>query len=117
MHRTVVNPGIDEELDAMKQMYDGIEGLLNRISQEIASTVPVEFSIDLSVIFFPQIGFLISVPMNSESYEGVYQGGHDEQSRWERIFSTRSRVYYKDFRMRDLDETLGDMYAVICGKV
>ena len=117
MHRTVVNRGVDEELDIMKQTYDGIEDLLNRISQTIAATVPLEYSLDLNVIFFPQIGFLISMPVDPETGKGNYQGGDTEEQRWDFIFSTGSRVYYKDFRMRELDETLGDMYAVICGKM
>lgn len=117
MHRTVVNLGIDDELDLMKQTYDGIEDLLNQTSKDIAATLPPRLSVDLNVIFFPQIGFLISVPLDLNTGHGNYEGGVTDQDRWDRIFSTGSRVYYKDFRMRDLDDTLGDMYAVICGKL
>ncbi|KAL8690026.1 MAG: hypothetical protein Q9218_004440, partial [Villophora microphyllina] len=116
MHRTVVKPGVDEELDTMKQTYDGIEDLLNKTSQSIAETVPAQYSLDLNVIFFPQIGFLISIPIDRETGRGNYEGADTDGGGWDRIFSTRSRVYYKDFRMRELDETLGDMYAVICDK-
>ncbi|KAL8631563.1 hypothetical protein Q9189_002669 [Teloschistes chrysophthalmus] len=116
MHRTVVRPGVDDELDTMKQTYDGIEDLLNKTSQSIAETVPAQYSLDLNVIFFPQIGFLISIPIDPETGRGNYEGADSDGGGWDRIFSTRSRVYYKDFRMRELDETLGDMYAVICDK-
>ncbi|KAL9589019.1 MAG: hypothetical protein Q9203_002186 [Teloschistes exilis] len=109
-------PGVDDELDTMKQTYDGIEDLLNKTSQSIAETVPVRYSLDLNVIFFPQIGFLISIPIDPETGRGNYEGAAIDGDAWDRIFSTRSRVYYKDFRMRELDETLGDMYAVICGR-
>lgn len=115
VQRTVVNVGVDDELDSMKRIYDGIEDLLNETSQNIAGTVPVEFGLDLNVIFFPQIGFLISIPLDPETGTGNYQGS--EESPWDRIFSTASRVYYKDYRMRELDETLGDIYATICGKL
>ena len=113
-HRTVVNPGVDDELDAMKRTYDGVEDLLNRTSQDIAATIPAIYSLDLNVIFFPQIGFLISVPLNPGTGRGDYEGGPGEQS-WDRMFSSDTRVYYKDSRMRELDETLGDIWAVICG--
>ena len=116
MHRTVVNPGIDDELDGKKQMYDGIGDLLNQTSQTIADTVPVQFSLELNVIFFPQIGFLISVPINLHTGTGNY-GGQQEDQHWERVFSTRTRTYYKDFRMRELDAEIGDMYAEICGSL
>ena len=114
VQRTVVNVGVDDELDSKKRIYDGIEDLLNETSRNIAATVPLEFSLDLNVIFFPQIGFLISIPLDPETGSGNYQG--DEQSPWDRIFSTASRFYYKDYRMKELDETLGDIYATICGK-
>lgn len=115
MHRTVVNAGVDAELDTMKRTYDAIEDLLNKTSQTIAADVPPEYSLDLNVIFFPQIGFLISMPINPHTGRVNYEGGAVEDRQWDRIFSTGSRVYYKDFRMRELDETLGDMYAIICG--
>lgn len=115
MHRTVVNTGVSEELDNMKRTYDGIEDLLNLTSQEVAATIPETYSLDLNVIFFPQIGFLISIPLNLGTGRGDWEGGEKEDQRWDRIFSTATRVYYKDFRMHELDERLGDMYAVICG--
>lgn len=117
MHRTVVNAGVDAELDNMKRTYDGIEDLLNQISQTIAADVPQEYSLDLNVIFFPQIGFLISMPINAHTGKSNYEGSGPEERQWDRVFSTSSRVYYKDFRMRELDETLGDMYAIICGEL
>lgn len=116
MHRTVVNAGVDGDLDTMKQTYDGIEDLLNRISQEIAAMIPRQYNVDLNVIFFPQIGFLISMLMNPETGRGKYEGGETEDTQWDLVFSTGLRVYYKDFRMRELDQTLGDMYAIICGR-
>lgn len=116
MHRTVVNVGVSDELDAMKRTYDGIEDLLSQTSREIAATIPAVYSVDLNVIFFPQIGFLISIPLNPNTGRGdLEEVGDIEGDRWERIFSTATRVYYKDYRMRELDETLGDMHAVICG--
>ena len=115
MHRTVVKTGVSDELDDMKRTYGGIEDLLNLTSQEIAASIPATYDLDLNVIFFPQIGFLISIPINPETGRGNWEGGELESQRWDRIFSTATRVFYKDFRMRELDERLGDMYAVICG--
>ena len=116
MHRTVVNVGIDDELDEMKRRYDGIEDLLNKTSQEIAAGIPTQYSLDLNVIFFPQIGFLISMPFDQISGRAEYEGGESVEEKWERIFSTAARVYYKDYHMHQLDETIGDMYAIICGR-
>ena len=115
MHRTVIKPGVDDELDAMKRTYDGIDDILNRTSQDIAATIPAVYSLDLNVIFFPQIGFLISIPLNPDTGRGDYEGGEREDQRWTRIFSTGNWVYYKDYRMKELDDTFGDIYSVICG--
>lgn len=115
-HRTVVKPGVDENLDEMKHTYDGLEDLLKKTSESIAETVPSEYGLDLNVIFFPQIGFLISMKIDPHSSRPSYEGGDTGNGGWDRIFSTTSRVYYKDYRMRELDETFGDIYAIICGE-
>ena len=111
LHRTVVLPGVNDDLDEMKRVYAGIEDLLNQTSQDIAKHIPPSFGLDMNVLFFPQIGFLISMPIDN-----TYQGGAGNEGLWERIFSTEGRIYYKDFRMHELDNHFGDMYANICDK-
>ena len=108
--------GIDEGLDEMKRTYDGLEDLLNRACREIADTIPRQHNLDINVVFFPQIGFLISMPIDLETGHANYEGGENEGDAWDRIFSTAESVYFKDSRMRELDETFGDMYAMICGE-
>ena len=116
MHRTVVNSEVDEELDNMKRTYDGIEDLLSKCSEQIAKEIPIQYTVNLNVIFFPQIGFLIQMPLDPESGKAEYEGGENGEAPWERIFSTADHVFYKDFRMQELDEKFGDIYAVICGE-
>jgi hypothetical protein len=31
------------------------------------------------------------------------------------MFTTQNQVYFKDNRMREMDEQLGDLWAMICG--
>ena len=59
----------------MKRTYDGMEDLLSKISKSVSASIPPQYSLDLNVIFFPQIGFLITVPFKSESGHGAYTGG------------------------------------------
>ena len=99
----------------MKQTYDGIDDLLSRTARAVASTVPEHISLDLNVIFFPQIGFLISMPLDAQTGAGLYEGQGDDEGTWDKMFTTGVRAYYKDFRMREMDDTFGDMYALICG--
>ncbi|KAF9890300.1 MutS protein msh5 [Aspergillus nanangensis] len=110
--RTVVKPGLDRELDKMKDSYDGLNSLLKQVAIEIASAIPESLDIDVNVIYFPQLGFNIAIPLNDQG-DATFSGSGDD---WELIFVTENRAYFKDFRMRELDEKLGDIYGLICEK-
>ncbi|EAU38965.1 predicted protein [Aspergillus terreus NIH2624] len=110
--RTVVKPGLDRELDKMKDNYDGLSNLLKQVAIEIAATIPESLDIDVNVIYFPQLGFNIAIPLNDRG-EAAYDGTREG---WEPVFITENRAYFKDFRMREMDETLGDIYGLICEK-
>ncbi|RMZ45157.1 DNA mismatch repair protein Msh5 [Aspergillus flavus] len=110
--RTVVKPGLDRELDKLKDSYDGLSSLLKQVAIDIASTIPENLDIDVNVIYFPQLGFNIAIPLN-ERAEAAFTGSDDD---WELIFVTENRAYFKDFRMREMDEKLGDIYGLICEK-
>lgn len=110
--RTVVKQGLDRELDKMKDRYDGLNSLLKKVAIEIATTIPEELDIDVNVIYFPQLGFNIAISLNDRG-DPAYSGAIED---WELVFSTENRAYFKDFRMRELDERLGDIYGLICGK-
>ncbi|KAJ5147421.1 DNA mismatch repair protein MutS core [Penicillium atrosanguineum] len=110
--RTVVKQGIDRELDKMKDRYDGLSSLLKTVAIEIATTIPAELDIEVNVIYFPQLGFNIAISLNDRR-NPAYSGAVGD---WELVFTTETRAYFKDFRMRELDEKLGDIYGLICEK-
>ncbi|PYH87180.1 DNA mismatch repair protein Msh5 [Aspergillus uvarum CBS 121591] len=110
--RTVVKPGIDRALDRMRDTYDGLNSLLKNIAIEIAGEIPEFYDIDVNVIYFPQLGFNIAIPLN-QAGDAAYRGPEEE---WNLMFFTENRAYFKDFRMRELDEKLGDIYGLICEK-
>jgi DNA mismatch repair protein MSH5 len=109
--RTVVKQGLDRELDQMKDRYDGLNSLLKTVAIEIATTIPTELDIDVNVIYFPQLGFNIAISLDARG-DPAYSGAFGD---WELVFTTETRAYFKDFRMRELDEKLGDIYGLICG--
>ncbi|KAK2799306.1 MutS protein msh5 [Onygenales sp. PD_10] len=111
-HRTVVKPRVDRELDDLKETYNGMDSLLNQVAVNIAATIPEGLRNDLNVIYFPQLGFNIAMPLD-ELGRAVYDGGEE---RWDQVFTTENRIYFKDFRMREMDERLGDIYGLICEK-
>ncbi|EMD01095.1 hypothetical protein BAUCODRAFT_62522 [Baudoinia panamericana UAMH 10762] len=113
-NRTVVRPGIDADLDEAKRTYDGIEDLLSRVALVVAEQVPAELDSKVNVIFFPQIGFLISLRLAQETGRGVWEGTEEEP--WERMFTTEENAYYKNANMTEMDQYFGDIYGRICDK-
>ncbi|KAH7031981.1 muts domain V-domain-containing protein [Macrophomina phaseolina] len=113
-HRTVVQMGVDEELDNMKQTYDGIEYLLSQVANDISHRVPAILGASINVIFFPQIGFLVTVPIDPETGQGIWEGS--EQDVWERMFTSDEQAYYKNNNMREMDDRFGDVHGVICDR-
>lgn len=83
--RTVILPGVDEELDHMKRTLDGLEDILNKVANRLSEDMPAELRATLNVIYFPQIGFLVLVPMDPDTGAAVYNGNFESQ--WEMMFS------------------------------
>ncbi|QQK46857.1 DNA mismatch repair protein MutS, core [Penicillium digitatum] len=110
--RTVVKQGVDRDLDKIKDRYDGLNSLLKHVALDIAATIPVTLEVDVNVIYFPQLGFNIAIPLKNHG-AAAYAGSDDE---WDLMFVTENRAYFKDFRMREMDEKLGDLYSFICEK-
>ena len=111
--RTVVKPGIDDELDEMKHQYNGMEDLLAKAARSVAQEIMGEIP-QLNAIYYPQIGFLVVVPLDLTTGRGVVEGG-DFDDPWELMFISETSAYYKSEKMRQLDETFGDIQSLICG--
>ncbi|KAI7824065.1 muts domain V-domain-containing protein [Gamsiella multidivaricata] len=107
--RCTVKHNVDEELDRMRQTYRGLDSFLSEIAKEISLTIPSDFTSTINVIYFPQLGYLITVPMNPNWKTD--QDFHLEGLSYQ--FSTESTVYYKNSAMRELDEHLGDIHGLI----
>jgi DNA mismatch repair protein MSH5 len=88
--RTIVNAGIDEELDQMKHTFDGMDGLLSQVARKLSEKIPSDLQEALNVIYFPQIGFLTTVPIDPTTGAAVYDG--DFENPWEQMFSTEYAI-------------------------
>ncbi|KAL1634726.1 hypothetical protein SLS56_002128 [Neofusicoccum ribis] len=113
-HRTVVQMGVNEELDSMKRTYAAMDDLLSEVAHHTADQIPAVLGASINVIFFPQIGFLVAVPMDPETGHGIWEGS--EQDVWERMFTTEDHIYYKNDNMREMDQHFGDIHGSICDK-
>jgi DNA mismatch repair protein MSH5 len=106
--RTIILEGFDAELDNMKRTFAGLDDLLGTVARSLSEKLPATFQATLNVLYFPQIGFLITVPLDSETDEPVY---HEDS--WEHMFSTEDQVYFKNSQMREMDGHFGDLYGII----
>lgn len=113
--RTVVKPGIDEELDTVKFAYDSMDETLQQTAIETVpelrlpagSPVP-----NLTVVYIPQLGFHVQLPLGAAAELMERHVTPD----WERTFTTETQAYFKNNRMRQMDRDLGDLWAVICDR-
>jgi DNA mismatch repair protein MSH5 len=118
-NRTVVRRGVSNQLDEIKNVYDGMDDLLSETAREIARTLPDHIAVKLNVIYFPQFGYHITMPIDPDTGEALYEGDADDLDgggRWQRMFTTGNQVFLKDARMREMDEELGDLWNMICGE-
>ncbi|KAH9983340.1 DNA mismatch repair protein MutS [Russula compacta] len=110
LQRVCVRPHIDEELDNRKHVYNGVDAVLSKVAEGISPTVPQDYATSLNVVYFPQLGFLVCVPMLEEWRSG---DGIEVLDGWTFQFSSESHVYFKNDKMHDLDKHLGDLYPSI----
>lgn len=87
-----------------------LKDLALQLSEEIPTGLPTE----LNAVCFPQIGFLIVVPLDEESNQALWDGPEDDK--WEVMFTTEASAYYKSSAMRGLDNQYGDIWGEICGE-
>ncbi|KAG1881991.1 DNA mismatch repair protein MutS [Suillus tomentosus] len=121
-NRICVRPYIDDELDQRKHVYAGLDAVLSKVAEQICQKIPVDYTASLNVVYFPQLGFLICVPMQEE---WTTEGGIEVLDGWSfqvillmidfvtelRLFS--AHVYFKSEEMDDMDMHIGDLHPLI----
>jgi DNA mismatch repair protein MSH5 len=83
-------PGVDEELDQLKRTLEGLDDLLNQVAAKLSEDMPTQLRASLNVIYFPQIGFLVTVPIDPVTEDAIYSGNLENV--WERMFTTELRT-------------------------
>eukprot|EP00960_Hanusia_phi_P025874 745925-Hanusia_phi.AAC.3 len=105
--RISVAKGVDEELDQDKRNYDSLGQFLEDVAQQEVDDLPDSMEgLRISVVFFPQLGYLVASPnVANVAIPGM-----------EMHFQTEEYVYWKSGRMRELDENVGDIWGKICDR-
>lgn len=109
--RTVVMPGVNVELDELRRVWDGMDDMLSEVALVVARDLPVGVSNKLNVVFYPQIGFLISIQHDEDEVPLPFAG--TENDAWEKMFHSPESSYYKNAAMTEMDEQFGDIYNQI----
>ncbi|KIY45215.1 hypothetical protein FISHEDRAFT_67145 [Fistulina hepatica ATCC 64428] len=120
--RVCVRPGIDEELDNRRHVYNGIDSILSKVARQICETVPEEFAVSLNVVYFPQLGFLVCTPMldewRTEKGIQVLDGWTFQVSLVLFIaydfYPTLHAVFLGE--LADMDQHVGDLHSLIVDK-
>ncbi|KAJ3525628.1 hypothetical protein NM688_g8376 [Phlebia brevispora] len=112
--RVCIRPHVDEDLDKLKHIYHGIDSVLSKVAERISNDVPPDYAPALNVVYFPQLGFLICIPMREDWENGaeieVLEGWRFQIQAGQDL---RSQVYFKSQEMRDLDKHIGDIHSAI----
>ncbi|KAN0063515.1 hypothetical protein ACQY0O_003962 [Thecaphora frezii] len=122
--RVTLQRGFDAHLDELRDAYAGLPDLLDRVAMGLrnepafSQTTRCDYggdrfvdrktneSFGLHVVYFPQIGYLIVVPVG-EAVESQYDPTLTPQ------FTSDASVYLKNEKMADLDQHLGDLASFI----
>jgi DNA mismatch repair protein MSH5 len=94
-----------------------MDNLLTQVATQLSKDLPEWASRYVeNCIFFPQLGFLAVVPLDPETGKGKFEGEGIDDDIWIKHFVSNDMGYYKNKRMREMDDYFGDMYGIICGK-
>jgi DNA mismatch repair protein MSH5 len=107
--RLVVLEGVDEDLDEEKRCYEGLGDFLEEVARQevddLGEPDSGEVDLSLSVVFFPQIGYLVAISADHNQKQTFFDVPPH--------FSSEEYDYYKTPRMIQLDEELGDISSKI----
>ncbi len=120
LNRTTINYGHDTYLDDLRTTYNEMDSILSYASKEISRGLPDLICDLINVVYFPQVGYLLVLPLevdiNNVDENGNRFGDLVEDIRdWNEVFRTTSHIYYKSGEMVRMDEYYGDIYGLICG--
>ncbi|OLY78524.1 MutS protein-like protein [Smittium mucronatum] len=94
----------------LNHVYDGLGSFLTEVAQDLSEGLPQELSQKMTVVYFPQLGYLVSFEIDKVKSNTNFISSLSD---WKMMFNTEERAYYKNSRMTELDEYLGDIHAHI----
>lgn len=87
--RVVVRPRLFKDLDDLRQFYNDLPSYLSQVAKEISMELQGTGIESLNLVYFPQLGFLITIPLK-DSLPLETMTGLESQ------FSTAKFAYFKN---------------------
>lgn len=106
--RITIRPFVNECLDELRRSYNDLPDYLSKIVNEIAKEITNSTFINsLNVVYFPQLGYLIAIPLEDMSVAPLISN----ETNFVIQFTTERIAYFKNDRMKELDGELGDIHG------
>ncbi|KAK3089281.1 hypothetical protein FSP39_002315 [Pinctada imbricata] len=99
--RFVVKSNVDSTLDEKKRIYNGLPELMTTVANEELNELSEDIR-ECNVIYLPQIGYLLAIPLTETLKSGYEIPGLEFK------FITNNVLHYKSARTIELDTVLGD---------
>ncbi|GAA5977825.1 hypothetical protein JCM10908_005110 [Rhodotorula pacifica] len=107
--RVCVRSGVDGNLDELRRKYNGLDSFLSQVAADMSHDVPMQLAQELSVVYFPQLGYLVTVANQNDEIDVASFA----EIGWNYQFKTESQAYFKNEKCRDMDRHLGDLQCFI----
>ena len=107
--RVIVKWGVDADLDRHKEAYEGLRSFLDAVAKTVAQDLH-PFAYALSVDYYPQLGYFVTIGI---SYFNDHLTTNLPNPSYQYQFKSDEKLFYKNARMRELDEQYGDIYSAI----
>ncbi|KDN52449.1 hypothetical protein K437DRAFT_266635 [Tilletiaria anomala UBC 951] len=108
----VICVGHDAQLDEWRRSYAALPSLLSTVAESLRGTAMQEHAESFNICFFPQLGYLIALPRESEDMTGAER----QIEGLTFSFSSNMMDYFKSQEMEDLDVHLGDLHSYIADR-
>ncbi|KAI9322167.1 DNA mismatch repair protein MutS [Dichotomocladium elegans] len=108
--RVVVKQHVDPELDQLKDTYAGLDSVLLEVAEEISPELPPVLRAISNVVYFPQLGYFVSI---GREHEGMFEHNMGLPPSFRLQFKTAETAYFKNDRTKELDDSLGDVHEMI----
>ncbi|GAA5900677.1 hypothetical protein JCM5296_006745 [Sporobolomyces johnsonii] len=97
--RICVRSGVDAELDELRRQLNGLPSLLSTIASDLAAHLPHDLIPELSIIYYPQLGYLVRIPYDLEAVNME----HYMEIGFEFQFVSEQSAYFKNEKYKEIE--------------